>query len=352
MRRLRGAAVAVGVGLVAAGFAAAAGCGDDTATSPPADSGPDGETDGTVIDSPTVDSPAQKDSTTDSPALDSPGMDSPGPGMDGPAPEGSSDASDGGVTDASDGSSDAPFDAFDGNYPGITFATQQATALCTTWLNCCASGVNYNLQGCIDDNVIFGWEGTLPLETSVYTRGNITVNETKASQCITALQAFPCAPQTAAQWSTITQACELVIEGTIPIGQSGCISSFECVPGAYCDPLANGGTCTALQTQGQPCDTIINSTENPLPDQMCSYLGSSQGGLFCDLIDFGADAATCQPLLATGANCINPTTGYYDDQACQTSAALCGDNSECGGTASYPYAAFCSFWTSDAGGGG
>jgi hypothetical protein len=85
---------------------------------------------------------------------------------------------------------------------------------------------------------------------------------------------------------------------------------------------------------------------------MCSYLGSGSPPLFCDLINHAADAATCQPLLAAGQNCVNAVNGYYDDQACVTSAALCGDNSQCGGTASYPYPTQCGKWISDAGGGG
>ncbi len=239
--------------------------------------------------------------------------------------------------------------------PGLVFAQNEATAFCTSLLNCCGSGGAdsgaYNLAGCIYSQARFGWEGTLPSDPSVYSRGHVTLDSAKAAQCIAALKAFPCGSQTGAQWTAITQACELVVQGTIPIGSTGCISSFECAPGSYCDPTG-GGTCKALQTQGQPCNTVITGV-NPIPDQMCSYLGSGQPALFCDLINDAADAATCQPLLPSGATCQNASGSYYDDQACQPSVALCGDNLQCGGSASYPYAEFCGLYAiTDAGGGG
>jgi hypothetical protein len=84
---------------------------------------------------------------------------------------------------------------------------------------------------------------------------------------------------------------------------------------------------------------------------MCSYLGSGGPALFCDLVNSGADAATCRPLLEAGAPCSNVAGTYYDDQACPTGAALCGDDNVCGAGASYPYPGFCATYT-DAGGGG
>jgi hypothetical protein len=161
--------------------------------------------------------------------------------------------------------------------------------------------------------------------------------------------------QTSTQWEAITSACEFVIQGTIPSNSAGCIDSFECAQGNYCDPTVAGGTCTPLATQGQPCNTKINDptlTTNPLADQMCSYLSSGSPPLFCDLIKNGPDAATCQPLLANGASCSNATNMYYDDQACAP-PALCGDNLQCGGTTTYPYSSFCQFYQiKDAGGPG
>ena len=261
--------------------------------------------------------------------------------------------------DAADGGDAADSGVFtaDGGEGGIglAYAQAQAAAQCVAFLNCCTGGLDggtYNLDGCIQNTTVFGWEGTLPGDLAVYSRGNVTLDQSQAASCIAAIKTFPCGTQTAAQAQAITSACEGVMQGKIPVGTGGCISSFECAPNGFCDPTVDGGLCTALATQGQACNTKINSDVNPIPDEMCSYLGSSTPALFCDLISAGPDAATCQPLLAAGANCVNATTGYYDDMAC-VPPAQCGDNSQCGGTASYPYPNFCTFYTiTDAGGGG
>lgn len=237
------------------------------------------------------------------------------------------------------------------------FAQAEARALCIAWFNCCPGGFDsgaYSLDNCVLNLATYGWEGTLPQNLNVYNRPYVTVDQTKATACLNAIQAFPCGTQTAAQWATITQACELVLTGTIPVGQSGCVSSWECAPNSYCDPTNDGGTCTALATQGQPCNTVINAGSpplNPEPDQMCSYLGSQQPALFCDMINNSFDAATCQPLLATGAPCINAAGTYYDDQACPVNGPSCGTANTCGSPQSAPYF-FCGLYPADAGGGG
>ena len=143
-----------------------------------------------------------------------------------------------------------------------------------------------------------------------------------------------------------------------------CVDSFECATGNYCDPTVDGGLCTQLATQGAACNTKIRDPYAgtpaggglaPYADQMCSYLGSGQPALFCDLINNGPDAATCKPLLANGAMCGSTlNSGYYDDQAC-TPPALCGDDLLCGDNALYPYSNFCQLYApqpQDAGGPG
>ncbi|MGH7295925.1 MAG: hypothetical protein ACRELB_13370 [Polyangiaceae bacterium] len=235
------------------------------------------------------------------------------------------------------------------------FASALAAARCQNWLSCCPGGDAgaYSLSACTDTYRGYGWEGNLPDNQTALGRGFIVIDSVKAAACVAAVQALPCGQQTAAQWSSVTQACELVLTGTIPIGSSGCVSSFECANGAYCSTNDGGvGSCVALATQGQPCNTVISSLIDPRADYMCSYLGSSSNGMFCDLINNPANSATCQPLLANGINCV-AASGYYDDQACPSSGALCGDNSQCGGSASYPYPGNCTpYLITDAGGGG
>ena len=326
MRSLRGAAVAIGAALGAGVLCSwvAVGCSSGS-TSPTSEGGTDGSTDArsdlSVAD--VTNEAANQDTFI-------------------PPDTFTHDASDGGV-DAS---------------AVLAFADALVAARCKNWLACCPGGASaYDLKACTSTYGGYGWEGNLPVDQTALARGNIVIDNIKAAACLSAVTNLSCGSQTAVQWSAATQPCELVLTGTLAINGTGCTSSFECAAGAYCDP-SGSGTCKPLATQGQPCNTVISSLVDPRADQMCSYLGSSSNGLYCDLIHNAADAATCQPLLANGANCVNqatsgPASGYYDDQACPASGALCGDNSLCGGSASYPYPANCTpFLITDAGGGG
>jgi hypothetical protein len=280
------------------------------------------------------------------------------------APDASSDVTnDMSTADVVDSATPDAGDAGDAESPALAFAKAQAAAICTAWLGCCPgagdAGQGYNLAGCEANLATSGWEGTLPEDLAVYGRGHITFDQAKAAGCLSAIQGFPCGSQTPAQWGAITQACKLIIQGTIAGDAGGCISSFECAPGTFCDPTVDGGLCAPLATKGQPCNTKIASNINPTADQMCSYLASGQPALFCDLINNGPTAATCQPLLGNGANCTNNVVTdqdsgyylYYDDQACQA-PGLCDNNSQCNGTAptTYPYSGWCTYYAiTDAG---
>ena len=323
MRSLRGTIAALGAALSAVGLLGVAemGCGDHSSSAP---------------------TKSSVDATADGRGSAS-GLEA------GSTEDGPNAASDAGPATQEDAGAD-------GAPVGLVVAINEATAQCSNWLNCCPGldGGAYDLQRCIRDNTTYGWEGTLPEDTSVYYRGHIIVNQARGAGCVSALNSFPCGTQTPTQWGAITSACELVIQGTLPSNAPGCISSFECTPGNYCDPTVDGGLCTPLAKQGEPCNTKISDPDlvPPLADQMCSYLSSGEPPLFCDLVNNAPDAATCQPLLANSASCSNAANMYYDDQAC-TPPALCGDNLQCGGTTSYPYADFCRLYAiADAGGPG
>lgn len=335
MRSLRGALVLAGAAFGVGSMSALmmAGCSGDNSTASAVDSGGDAQGDVTSdqeIPDQTADT--QADTGTDS----------------GITPD--SGPIDSGQQDSSSG------DAADAGHPALDFATAEATAICNLWQPCCpvTDAGAYSLSGCIASFQGYGWEANLPYNQNALVRPHITVDQAKATACLAAINStnIPCGHQTAAGYSAVTAACEGVLQGSIPIGQTGCISSFECAPGAYCDTATAGGTCTALSPVGGPCYTVINTPYNPIPDEMCSYLGSSSNGHYCDIIDppDSSTYATCQPLLANGATCQTFTTPgtsgfYYDDQACPAAGALCGDPGTCGTTASFPYAGggVCSF---------
>jgi hypothetical protein len=361
--RLSTASIGIGaaVWLAAAVSLAAAGCGGNSTeaaqTGDGGDSGGDASNDGSLPESSQEDSPtadqsvdAPNDTTTDS-SNDVTML-----------PEASTDA----AADASDSGADAADATPDSSVVDaapdgptlveqeeLAFAEQESNAICTWELGCCPGGLGsgtYNLPACVSLFNGYGWEANQPQQFT-FNRGYIAFNATQAATCLSTIKNLPCGTQTAAQWGAVTNACELVLYGTIPANQSGCLNSFECASGTYCAAPGDGGVgvCTPLATQDQPCDTAINSPDDTIPDYMCSYLGSGNTGLYCDLIDPQGSAkyATCQPLLSTsGASCVNGTSGYEDDQACSAASggALCGDLG-CGTTASYPYPGFCSIFT-------
>lgn len=344
MRTLRGALLAVGAAMGAAALAgfAAAGCGDDTSATA-GDSGG-----GDVV----------ADNTTDSPEEAT--------GMDGGTESSNNDSGDGQTMDvvvtpdASD-AADAPVDAYDAAAVAaaeLAFANSLVQAVCNSLAGCCQGGADSGAYAqCLNSRSGYGWEGNLPHDYLLFPYGFVNFDSTKAANCLAAVQALPCGTQTPAQWAAVTQACELVLTGRIGQGQPGCHDSFECTTNTYCNAGNDGGTgtCVPLASQGQPCNTVIQSPNAPIPDYMCSYLGSSNTGLFCDLIDPVDSGAygTCQPLFMTsGANCFSvsdPT--YFDDQACAAASggAICGDLG-CGTSTSYPYPFTCTI--QDAGGGG
>jgi hypothetical protein len=251
-----------------------------------------------------------------------------------------------------DGDVNTP-DVVDGS-AGQAFATQEATAICTNWFKCCpppSSG--YDMNACVAGLLGYGWEGNLSSDLTVYSRGNIDFNADAGAACLAAINQFTCT-QTATYWATVTTACQHVFAGKIAGGSGGCKSSYECAPNNFCDPTVDGGFCTSVHTNGQPCNDKL--TGYNVANQECSYLGSTQSGLFCDIVNNGTGGygapATCKPTLANGTNCVNTTTFDYTDLAC--TSLLCGDDSKCGDTATYPViAGTCSFYKiKDAGGGG
>jgi hypothetical protein len=229
----------------------------------------------------------------------------------------------------------------------VAYANNAATAWCQRIFDCCGTDSGVDYQGCTSTfRSGQGWEYSLPRDTEIAS-GHIQLNPDAGTGCINALRNFACPTSTAAQWATVSKACFAAVQGTVAIGGS-CDSNFDCVPGSYCatvpDAGVEGGTgrqCAALLAPGQNCDLA--------GDPGCSYLGSSNTGYYCNLIDNPDGGATCQTLRDSGTPC-TVDFNYYDDQACK--ALLCGDDYNCGSVSTYPYSYLCTQWIVDAGGGG
>jgi hypothetical protein len=250
--------------------------------------------------------------------------------------------SDGDASDASDAKTIPPGLLA---YPG-----QYATAICTGFATCC--GATFDVAACEKALTTVGYDNTLPSVGAVYDAGNLTFDANQAALCVAALQAWPCGANLAsAQNQAILSACHNVLGGTIQIGSTGCSSSFECVSGAYC----KSGTCTALVGDGGAC------AAGESIDFQCSYVGSAQPSLYCNLYpDDGGGAArvgTCLPTLANGVTSVcSDGVSYYSDYACTSHVCDYANTGACSATTANPADPTngfeCSTYVLDAGGGG
>jgi len=316
MQKWSGVAIAIGSALAAGTLASAivSGCGGDHNVALPDGGGRDATAD--------VQADVSTDATGDAPEIDSGDA----------APDG--DAGPDGLAEADAGPPMAP---------PADWSLQEATALCEGVLNCCPGGLDagaYNLAQCEQVFLNVGWvTRTVPYDPNTYTRGNVAFDPAAGAACLAAMRNFPCGAQTAAYYKSTSDSCYAALYGLIPANKPGCESSWECTPGNFCDTTVDGGLCSPLVPQGHPCNA--NAPRN----EMCSYLGSDNTGLYCTYAE-QPDAATCQPLLSNGTGCSLSNT-----QEC--TSQICGADTKCGDNLSAPVPAFCAHYAiQDAGGGG
>jgi hypothetical protein len=318
MRGFRTVVVLMGVtgGVAAASAAFVSGCGGDDSTASVEDAATDATTDGTT-DAPNVvpDGSGQQPET---------GGDT-GSSME------AGEAGDGGGGDAGDGSSVPEGSVVTAQL--LAFPGTVATAYCQRLETCCgADAGNFNMAGCVSDNVQGGWELSLPFPLDVLDAGHVALDPTASADCIAKIGNFACPTSDAGAYGAITTACFKALQGTIPIGQGPCTSPFECASGSYCTTVDAGdsgpGTaCEPLLTVGQPCG-------NTLHDTACSDHGSGANPAnFCDRLGIREAGVTCQPEIANGSLCTTDFV-HYDDESCQS--LLCGDDWNCGTTLTQP----------------
>ncbi len=310
MKNFRALKIAVGA-LVTFATAAGAflqGCGGDSASTAPLDSGgPDVTIDNTA-----------------------------------PPPNEAGEPTDAGPDAASEAGPDGGLDAgFDGSLAIGDYAPASALATCTTYADCCPfdGGLHFDTARCVRDNTTYGFDYTLPGTLSVYDAGHVTYNPTAAASCVHQIAGLPNAQCIASgpAVAAATRTCLSVTQGTIPIGQGPCQSPFECVPGANCAFLADGGTCVPLGEAGAPCDPFLYN------DTDCSYLGSGDTGLYCQPALDGGPGGNCAPTIADNQTC----SDNQDPFACKSLG--CGDLDTCGTDETWVSQTFCDFYATDAG---
>ncbi|WP_394837838.1 hypothetical protein LVJ94_13080 [Pendulispora rubella] len=299
LARIRWVLFSVAMGCGAGGAMLAACASDDIIVHPPKDSGSDA----------TLDS--GKDTGTDAQT------------------DAQSDADAGPV----DGGPDSTTN-FDAGFPTLERWVEQATELyCQKTAFCCGES-NFDYAKC---KRIFM---TKPNPGAVQNNpaqpfldgGKMKLDIAAATKCYEDINKLSCGATAGALRKTYDD-CVAGAVGTIPVGQSGCKGSPECVPPAHCE-LADGGlpngttlgTCVAPRTTNALCDYGQYDQEGNLrpnsanlyyePQAQCGNMLSGNPG-YCANADtyYGWDldgGRVCQPPAGQDAGC-------YVHQECSTS---------------------------------
>ncbi|MGA2449831.1 MAG: Dickkopf N-terminal cysteine-rich domain-containing protein [Polyangiaceae bacterium] len=206
-----------------------------------------------------------------------------------------------------------------------TYPQQYAAAYCYGIGNCCPGygDGGFDLPTCLSQNDYVGWDNTLPDDPSVLCRGNMTIDEDASAGCLAQLSAYGCGTEVSASaFAALIHACQNVLIGHLQIDAGGCVTSFECVDGAYCyvSQEAGSGTCLPLVGDGGACSS----------DEMCRAASSGQPMQFCDVDLTGNATGVCTPMLPDDAGCSGPVVSY-DDRVC--ASLQCGDPQTCGSPA-------------------
>ena len=293
--RLIIALVAGGTGVTSL-VALGVGCGDDTAVPGPGDGSVDGTTaDGTAAEGTAGDTgatPADGASET---------------GNDGGAP-GNGDAEGGAVV-----ASPSP----------VGFSALISTAWCRSLERCCglADAGTFDMQKCIDTVGDYNLSNDLATVPNGATdSGTVRYDQPSGDKCLSDIQALACGLLPSAALLTIRADCFAAIQGTIPLGATGCVTSLECAPQGFCSVTTDGGTrsCVPLAGPGGSC------TGN----EQCSYHASGQPALYCDVRFNDAGTHVCLAQGGVDASCGVTYPDY--DQECTTdlcvAPGVCGTN--------------------------
>jgi hypothetical protein len=199
------------------------------------------------------------------------------------------------------------------------FAAGYAQAYCQGYLHCCdgydAGAID--LGRCATEQ--YGQasqETTFPLGSAgALTAGHLIIDQDAAAGCFVALSNLACVIA-AADNAAATNPCFGVISGNIPLGGTGCVTSFECVNGGYCNLPGDGGagTCLALVADGGTCAT----------QDMCSAAQLVPTS-YCTAIDTGSPTGVCAPLVPDNGACAS-------DMECTAEFCFAGGGTQCGGT--------------------
>ena len=159
--------------------------------------------------------------------------------------------------------------------------------------------------------------GALPSCKSGDNKGKVTLDQTKAKDCLAKIAALPCSVS-GAQLKAARSACFGALTGTVATGQN-CRSSMECAPGHFCNPdapeagapdggVAVIGKCAALRGSGGLCSTYETADEisdSYRAEEACSYRGGADNNQHCESWNPDAGVYNARPDWKCAANVPN-----------------------------------------------
>ncbi len=249
--------------------------------------------------------------------------------VDGISPDTSADAAqDANIQDAAT--------QFDVGAPNLASYVDQVTRLyCLKTATCC--GASFDVDRCIVHyETVPGPDAVMNLPARPYLNGgNMKLAVDKAQKCFDDINALTCGQ--AAGSNALEQTYEDCLAGavgTIPVGETGCKGSPECVPNAHCEldagVMANGkttGSCVAPHPIGMGCPPgnidDAGARRDGAPglfyesQAQCGYLMSGNPGYCANYdtnagwVNRGTTPNRCAQQVAAGQPC-------YTDVECQT----------------------------------
>jgi hypothetical protein len=224
--------------------------------------------------------------------------------------------------DASDASADSPTDSptdvigtkdADAGPPAdaaalLAFADAASNATCQRLATCCdgTDAGGFQLAECVQDYNLSGGVNGL----GIVTGGNIVLNETQATQCLSLLSTFPCGTYDTAQNTAQAVACVGAFAGRSPIG-GPCTTFWDCANPGYCQAGVDGGpaTCQEIHPVDTACvDTVFSSD--------CTYQGNGDPANYCD-----PTTLKCTADLPNGTPC--EEFNWCQSQICDSVSGAC-----------------------------
>jgi hypothetical protein len=229
--------------------------------------------------------------------------------------------------------SGSPVDATPDAPAPADFLGATTVAYCHRLRDCCLpDGGGWNEAQCeIDIGPINAEAGTgqngfafIATYSASWGGAHVAYDPASAAACIADIANIPCGaftafPPPSPAYNPIKDECFGAFRGVLPNdggpgpndSGSTCLTHQECLPGGFCDPTVNNGTCVPLLGAGGSCAIAANTGRS----EPCTYLGLGTPANYCGPSVTDGGVPTCQAALPDDAGCVS-------DEWCQSQLCL------------------------------